>query len=1681
MNEYLKDHRNKKASENLSGIRRSRCKDTFLSSLDIDGNNGNMMKHPMNACCSVAQSHLQANAQKPSSKSLWEPSFERDACGIGMIVNIKGERSHKLVNDAIEILKALTHRGGVGYEPQTGDGAGILLQKPHEFLRKAAADIGIELPKNTNDYGVAMVFSSPDIAHSERSLACFKDIILAEGLVVLGVRTVPVSIGAIGATALSVLPNIHQVFIARPEALDANTFERKLYIVSRLAQNNIRATASCDSSDPNKDPYFYLASISADTIVYKGMLLPSQLNEFYLDLKDCELTSAIALVHSRFSTNTFPSWERAHPMHHIIHNGEINTIRGNENWVKAREARMASALYGDELHKVFPVITADGSDSAKLDDFLNLLMHSGYRLHEGVLMAIPEPWEENEQMDEMRKALFEYQSCLVEPWDGPASVAFTDGRFAGAVLDRNGLRPSRYYVTDDNQLILASEVGVLPINEARIIRKDRLRPGRMLLIDTVEGRIIEDTELKATAAMAHPYREWLNANMLALDSLPVHAVDDLANGGLAAGDLSASDLSTADIDTSAINVSGNSLPPTLLQQQRIFGYSYEDLRLTIKAIAEKGEDPVSSMGYDAPIAILSERPQLLFSYFKQHFAQVTNPPIDAIREHLITSSNVHFGAEGNLLEPDAANCRMISHNTPILSQSEIARLRNLDINGIKSITLPIVFRADSKSNATSSNATYSSVVDTANCISGDTSGNASCSVSGDNSNNNTSNKGALKNALDSLFAQADAAIAAGCNIIILSDRTANATLVPIPSLLATSGLHHHLVRTGTRTQASIIVETGDAREAHHVALLVGYGANGVFPWLAYRIIEDMSASGLLDIKNEVDAKEKALSNYRKGLTNAIVKIASKMGISTVRSYHGAQIFEALGISSQVVDRYFTGTVSRIGGVGLSEIAAEAIAKHSEAFYGSGAKLPLDTGGDFKWRSGSEYHLLNPETIYYLQQACRQGNYGLFKKFSASIDNHVSQNKNIRGTLDIITTEKPIPLENVESAESIVQRFKTGAMSFGSISKEAHECMAIAMNNLRAKSNTGEGGEDPDRFVIGEDGLNRCSAIKQVASGRFGVTIHYLNNAKEIQIKMAQGAKPGEGGHLPGRKVYPWVAKNRFSTPGVELISPPPHHDIYSIEDLAQLIHDLKNANRDARISVKLVSEAGVGTIAVGVAKGLADVIVISGYDGGTGAAPRTSIRHAGLPWELGVAETHQSLLANRLRNRVRLETDGKLFTGRDIVVAALLGAEEFAFATAPLIAMGCDMLRVCNLDTCAAGIATQNPDLRCNFQGKPEHVQNFMLFVANEVREWMARIGVTNFTDLIGHVEYLRQTISPANNKAATIDLSRLLHQSMVPKCPSERYISQEQDHGLARELDLRTLVPLAKSVICDALAGKPTTLHYNLQISNRNRTVATVLSSEIVRALGPTGLPDNSINLKLLGSGGQSFGAFLAPGITLELHGDANDYLGKGLSGGRIIVTVPDEATYEPSENIIVGNVALYGATSGEVFIRGVAGERFCVRNSGARTVVEGTGDHGCEYMTGGRALILGKTGRNFAAGMSGGVAYVYDPDSTFAQNCNMASVSLSAVCSKTGLADGNENSEAIAEIRELLQKHVKYTGSTHAQQILDNFDTQICKFVMVVPNDYQKIIAAMKEAAQNGIPEEDQPLYAFNKVMAS
>jgi glutamate synthase (ferredoxin) len=1550
-------------------------------------------------------------------QGLYDPKFEHDACGIGMLVNIKGRRTHSLVKDALSVLISLSHRAGVGADPDTGDGAGILMQIPHRFLRRTCADRGIELP-DEGKYGVAMIFSSPDAARREKSLNIFESVINSEGLEQIGVRPVPTYPDVAGRTARDVCPAISQVFIKMPDGMGRDVFERKLYVISKLAVAQIRGVKYMSS-----DPYFYFASISSRTIVYKGMLIPHQIDEFYIDLRDEDVESAIALVHSRYSTNTFPSWERAHPIRLLIHNGEINTIRGNVNWIKARESLLESDKYGADYKKILPLINEDGSDSAMLDDFLQFMMNAGYSIPHALMMAIPEPWERDDSMDPDRRAFYEYSSCLMEPWDGPAAIAFTDGEIAGARLDRNGLRPSRYCVTRDDMLILSSEVGVMPIPERNIIRKDRLRPGRMLLVDTKEGRIIEDDEIKARIATEAPYKKWVGENILKLDDLPARdgigeRWRDIVNNKRSENPSDLHDQvilkNFIGLDSLFVATENAGLEPcALLEAEKIFGYTREDLYLTLKAMAENGEEPIGSMGADIPPAILSEKPQLLYNYFKQMFAQVTNPPLDALREANVTSSSVQFGSEGNMLRPGPENCRMIRHSTPVLSDRDLLKLRNICEKGFRCVSLPMLF-------------------------------------------NNRLRDG-LKKSLDNMFFAADTAIESGYNLIILSDRGAGEFRIPIPALLAAAGLHHHLIRGRSRTKVSIIIESGEPREAHHLAALVGYGADAVNPYLSYRIIRDMVSSGAIKCGDAGTA----LNNYMNGLTKGLIKIMSKMGISTVRSYHGAQIFEALGVSEQVVNEYFTGTTTRIGGITLDEIEAESRARHENAFNSIKMGSPLESGGDFKWRNGGEYHLFNPENIYYLQQSCRTGDYDMFKKFSANVSSRSDVLKNIRSLLNVATRGKPISIESVEPVSGILKRFKSGAMSYGSISPETHECIAIAMNRLHGKSNCGEGGEIPERAIPLENGDSSSSAIKQVASGRFGVTIGYLNSAVEIQIKMAQGAKPGEGGHLPGSKVYPWIARARNSTPGVDLISPPPHHDIYSIEDLSQLIHDLKNANRHARISVKLASEAGVGTIAVGVAKGLADVILISGYDGGTGAAPRGSIRHAGLPWELGVAEAHQTLLLNGFRNRITLETDGKLLTGRDVVIAALLGAEEFGFATSVLMVLGCDMMRVCNLDTCPVGVATQNPELRKKFSGKPEYVENFMRFLAQEVREWMALIGVHTFNELIGHAELLRVKHKINSEKARTVDLSGLLFQPSSIERKEDRYFHFPQEHMLQRSLDKNTLIPL-----CFPGLDFSRRITSRLTIDNTNRTVGAMLSGEITRRFGSDGLPDDTVHIVFDGSAGQSFGAFLTHGITLELHGEANDHVGKGLSGGRIIIMPPDDSNSCP-DNVITGNVALYGATAGEAYIRGVAGERFCVRNSGATAVVEGVGDHGCEYMTSGLAVILGPTGRNFGAGMSGGIAYVYDPDSRLAGSLNRGLVSM------VSLSEEDEET-----LRALLERHVQYTGSLKANDILEDFKPCAAAFVKVIPDDYQKVLDAMHLVRENGIRGDDAALAVFNAV---
>lgn len=1509
----------------------------------------------------------------PEKQGLYDPQMEHDACGIGFVANIKGNKSHEIVRQALTILVNLSHRGGSGSESNTGDGAGILLQIPHLFFSQECSKLGIKLPE-PGEYGAGMIFLPNDSEKRSAMEAYLVDIIKDEGQTFLGWRDVPTDSSTIGKTAKSSMPFIKQIFIGKnPLITDTQAFERKLYVIRRRAE---KAALENGTS-------FYVSSLSSKTIVYKGMLSAEQVDEFYKELGNTAVESAIALVHSRYSTNTFPSWERAHPNRYLIHNGEINTLRGNVNWMAAREGNLKSKLFGDDLSKVFPIIDTEGSDSSMFDNCLEFLTLAGRSLPHSVMMMIPEPWSNHESMSKEKKDFYKYHSCLMEPWDGPAAMAFSDGTVVGAVLDRNGLRPARYYVTKDGLVIMASEVGVLDIEPERILSKERLKPGRMLLIDTVEGRIINDNELKHRMASAHPYGEWIDKYLIGLEELP---------------------------DARPLP---ESEPETLMLRQKTFGYTYEELRKIIAPMAVDGIEGIGAMGVDTPLAVLSDKPQILYNYFKQLFAQVTNPPIDALREEIITATETMIGTEGNIIEPVPESCNQIKLKYPILNNAELAKIRNINREGFKSVTLPVLFKS-------------------------------------------SDGEQGLEAAMNRLFEAASLAIAKGSNILILSDRDVDPENVPIPSLLAVAGLHHHLIREGLRTGVSIILESGEPREVHHFALLISYGASAVNPWLVFESIVGMIKMNML---NETSQKA-AVKRYIKAAIKGVVKTLSKMGISTIQSYQGAQIFEAVGINREVIDRYFTKTASRIGGISLDTIAKEALLRHNKAFTDHIAgENTLESGGQYQWRKDGEYHLFNPETIHKVQIACRTNNYDLFREYSQLLNDQTQRLCTIRGLLDFKFTENPVPLDEVESVESICKRFKTGAMSFGSISKEAHETLAIAMNRIGGKSNTGEGGEDPLRFIPDSNGDSRCSAIKQVASGRFGVTSEYLVNAREIQIKMAQGAKPGEGGQLPGRKVYPWVASVRHSTPGVGLISPPPHHDIYSIEDLAELIHDLKNANRNARISVKLVSEVGVGTIAAGVAKGRADVVLISGYDGGTGASPRTSIRHAGLPWELGLAEAHQTLLLNDLRSRITVETDGKLMTGRDVVIAALLGAEEFGFATTPLVVLGCVMMRVCNLDTCPVGVATQNPELRSKFSGDPQYVVNFMHFIAQEMREWMARLGFRTIEEMVGRTDRLETNKAVTHWKTRGIDLSSILYQPEIP-ASTGRYCRNKQDHQLEKSLDLQVLLEQ-----CQPALNEGKRVNVSLAVKNTNRVVGTILGSEVSKRYGGKGLPEDTINLNFQGSAGQSFGAFVPKGITMTLEGDSNDYLGKGLSGGKIIVYPPKASTFVPEENIIIGNVCFYGATSGEAYIRGMAGERFCVRNSGVNAVVEAVGDHGCEYMTGGRVVVLGSTGRNFAAGMSGGIAYVLDETDTFAGRCNKEMVEI----------DSLEDPIEIRQLKEMILKHYKYTESSLAERILLNWSELVPKFARVMPRDYKRMLQAIRQMHEAGLSGEEALMAAF------
>src|SRR6266568_3666538 len=1503
----------------------------------------------------------------PPKQGLYDPQFEHESCGVGFVVNLKGQRSHAIIQQGLEVLLNLDHRGACGCEANTGDGAGILIHPPHDFLKLVAKEARVKLP-GPGEYGVGMVFMPHDRAQRAECEKIFARIVAEEGQRLLGWRTVPTDNNSLGATAKVSEPFMRQVFIGRnPKLADEMAFERKLYVIRKRAENAIRYSGKVQGGD-----FFYVSSLSYKTLVYKGMLLTEQVENYYPDLANPAMETALALVHSRFSTNTFPSWSRAHPYRYLAHNGEINTLRGNINWMHARQAMFESELFGADIKKILPVTCTDGSDSAMFDNCLELLVLAGRSLPHAVMMMIPEPWTKHESMSAEKKAFYEYHSCLMEPWDGPASIAFTDGKKIGAVLDRNGLRPSRYYVTKDDLVIMASEVGVLDVPPERVLQKGRLQPGRMFLVDTEKGCIIADEELKQQIATEHPYRAWLDQNMVRLADVPPPAVAPEPDH------------------------------ETVIQRQTAFGYTFEDLRILMLPMAREGTEALGSMGTDTPLAVLSNKSQPLFNYFKQLFAQVTNPPIDCIREEIIMSTGTAIGSEHNLLKPTPEHARLIELKSPILTNEEFTKLKHLDLPGFRSMTVPILFRV-------------------------------------------SEGPAGLEKAMDELFGKVSQAVRDGFNVVVLSDRGVNKEWAPIPSLLAVAGVHHHLIREGTRTRVGLVLESGEPREVHHYSLLIGYGCGAVNPYLAFETLDDLIRQGLL---TGIDHKT-ACKSYLKAAVKGVVKVISKMGISTIQSYWGAQIFEAIGLKQSVIDKYFTWTSSRVEGVGLEVIAEEVLLRHGRAFPDRPVNgHVLEVGGQYQWRDDGEYHLFNPQTIHKLQNAVRTGSSKVFKEYSALVN---EQNRNwctLRGMLDFKKT-KAISIEQVESVESIMRRFKSGAMSYGSISKEAHETLAIAMNRIGGKSNTGEGGEDPERYTPLPNGDSKNSAIKQVASGRFGVTSLYLVKAKELQIKMAQGAKPGEGGQLPGQKVYPWIAKVRYSTPGVGLISPPPHHDIYSIKDLAELIHDLKNANHHARISVKLVAEVGVGTIAAGVAKAHADVVLISGYDGGTGASPQTGIKHAGIPWELGLAETHQTLVLNDLRSRIIVEADGQLKTGRDVIVAALLGAEEFGFATAPLVALGCIMMRVCHLNTCPVGVATQDPELRKRFAGEPEQVVNFMRMIAEEVRELMAQLGFRQMNKMIGRVDRLEVKKAIEHWKARGLDFSKILHQPEVPTDVG-RFCQIPQDHGLEKALDNTVLLRM-----CAPAIERKEKVEAVLPIRNVNRVVGTIVGSEITRRWGVEGLPEDTIEIHFTGSAGQSFGAFMPRGMTFILEGDANDYVGKGLSGGKIIVYPQEQSTFVPEENIIIGNVALYGATSGEAYIRGMAGERFAVRNSGVTAVVESIGDHGCEYMTGGRVIVLGPVGRNFAAGMSGGVAYVLDEAGDFSRRCNPQMVGMEKL----------EDADEIEMLWKMIQRHQTYTRSTRAAKVLENWQQMTPKFVKVMPKDYKRVLSSLKQVQASGL----------------
>jgi glutamate synthase domain-containing protein 2/glutamate synthase domain-containing protein 1/glutamate synthase domain-containing protein 3 len=1503
----------------------------------------------------------------PGPQGLYDPAHEHEACGVGFVVNIRGERSHDILEKALEVLDNLTHRGACGCDPNTGDGAGVTIQIPHEFFKREAQKRGFDLPA-PGEYGVGQVFLPLDVDKRAACEAAFERIVREEGQRILGWRTVPIVQTACGDIARRGLPEIRQVFLGRgAEVSDQEQLERKLYVIRKRAYNEALKMGLAG------EELFYFCSLSATTIVYKGQLISHQIPRFYPDLLDPDVVTALAMVHQRFSTNTFPSWDRAHPFRFLAHNGEINTLRGNENWMHARQMMFSSPLFGDDIRKLVPIVEPTQTDSGKFDNVLELLVRTGRSLPHAVMMMIPEAWQNDARMDPAKRAFYEFHSCMMEPWDGPASIAFTDGVRIGAVLDRNGLRPSRYLVTKDGLVVMASEAGVLDILPEQVERKGRLQPGRMFLVDTSLGRIVQDAEIKRGFAERKPYREWLDQNLVRIDKLP-EPPSAPAVAGFEGRDL--------------------------LKQQQAFGYTVEDLKLLLAPMAVNAQEPVGSMGTDTPLAVLSDKAPPLFNYFKQLFAQVTNPPIDPIREEMVTSAETTIGSEQNLFEESPEHCRQLHLTQPVITNTDLEKIKRLSAPGLRAITLSTLFRA-------------------------------------------AEGAAGMRSALDALCGAASRAIADGRTIIVLSDRGVNAEMAPIPALLATAAVHHHLIREGTRTRCGLVVESGEPREAMHLCLLAGYGAGAINPYLAFATLAGMIEDGRLKGIDE----DEAVHNFIKAATKSMIKVASKMGISTLQSYRGAQIFEAIGLSREVVDRYFTWTASRVGGVGLDTIAGETLSRHHYAFHVQpNLDGELDVGGQYQWRRRGEYHMYNPNSIAKLQHSVRSGNYSVFKEYTHLMDEQSRHLATLRSLLKFKKTRPPVPIEEVEPAAQIVRRFKTGAMSFGSISKEAHENLAIAMNRIGGKSNTGEGGEDPARFERDPNGDWRRSAIKQVASARFGVTSHYLVNSDELQIKMAQGAKPGEGGQLPGHKVDEFIAKIRYSVPGVGLISPPPHHDIYSIEDLAQLIHDLKNANNRARVSVKLVAEVGVGTVAAGVAKAKADLVLISGYDGGTGASPLQSIKHAGIPWELGLAETQQVLVMNGLRGRIRVETDGQLKTGRDVAVAALLGAEEFGFASSALVASGCIMMRVCHLNTCPVGIATQDPELRKKFEGRPEHVVNMMMFIADELREYMAELGFRTVDEMVGHVECLDMNDAIAHWKARNVDLASILFRPEVG--PDEPlHAVEKQDHGLDKALD-NQILELARPALEER---KP--VEIRLPIRNVNRTVGTMLSAEVSRRFGAEGLPPYTIQIHLKGSAGQSFGAWLAPGVALHLEGDANDYCGKGLSGGFMVVRPPQEATFKAEENILIGNTALYGATGGEAFFRGVAGERFAVRNSGAHAVVEGVGDHGCEYMTRGLVVVLGGTGRNFAAGMSGGVAYVLDESGDFASKCNPGMVELGPV------ADPDD----LKQLHALIARHRQYTGSTVADRLLRDWVACARKFLKVMPTEYRRVLERQHLGKEN------------------